>query len=268
VIFMDEFHPSGRQLAAARTLVGMSQAAVAETAHISIPTLKRMEASEGPAAGMANNVAAVRRALEAAGIEFTPEGDEVGEGVRLRKKADPYAGFGFPIFTIEMPFGTGRFGVYRDPAESFNKWHGLTLLQLSDPQQDFGTDPDPQSALKYAEEHGRFPIGSNDRMFSFWIETLNTGSVLEDLLGAALAQVSGPRKPDHPSKLHWVLYQPKDVYLGAREFVIDLKIDWNASPVQIDLRKTESSLSHGKPHLMTQRRPTLNYSDWWRLDKL
>ncbi|WP_152968454.1 helix-turn-helix domain-containing protein [Gemmobacter sp. LW-1] len=84
MILMDEFHPTGRQLAAARALAGLTQGDVAEAARISIPTLKRMEASEGPAAGMANNVEAVRRALEAAGVEFIPENGG-GAGVRLRK---------------------------------------------------------------------------------------------------------------------------------------------------------------------------------------
>lgn len=46
--------------------------------------MRRMEASEGPAAGMANNVAAVQRALEEAGVIFVPENGE-GAGVRLRK---------------------------------------------------------------------------------------------------------------------------------------------------------------------------------------
>jgi hypothetical protein len=43
-----------------------------------------MIASEGPAAGMANNVAAVRAALESAGVIFVDENGE-GPGVRLRK---------------------------------------------------------------------------------------------------------------------------------------------------------------------------------------
>jgi hypothetical protein len=43
-----------------------------------------MEASKGPAAGLANNVAAVRRTLEAAGVEFT-NGDQ--PGLRLRNAA-------------------------------------------------------------------------------------------------------------------------------------------------------------------------------------
>jgi hypothetical protein len=53
-------------------------------ANISVPTVKRMEASEGPAAGMANNVAAIRAALEASGVEFIPENGS-GAGVRLKK---------------------------------------------------------------------------------------------------------------------------------------------------------------------------------------
>ncbi|WP_374254142.1 helix-turn-helix domain-containing protein [Xanthobacter sp.] len=79
---MDHSSLTGRQIAAARALVGLTQAEVATTANISVPTLKRMEASEGPAVGLANNVAAVMRALEDAGIEFLNHGQP---GVRLRK---------------------------------------------------------------------------------------------------------------------------------------------------------------------------------------
>ncbi|MGA2792241.1 MAG: helix-turn-helix transcriptional regulator [Roseiarcus sp.] len=77
---------TGRQIAAARTLLGMNQPQLAERANISVPTLKRMEASEGPASGLANNVLAVRRALEAAGVIFVEENGD-GPGVRLRKAA-------------------------------------------------------------------------------------------------------------------------------------------------------------------------------------
>jgi transcriptional regulator with XRE-family HTH domain len=81
---MDENRPSGRQIAAARALVGMTQPDLSMRANISVPTLKRMEASEGPAVGMANNVAAIRSALESAGVIFVEENGE-GPGVRLRK---------------------------------------------------------------------------------------------------------------------------------------------------------------------------------------
>lgn len=76
---MDHFVLSGRQIAAARSLLGIAQKGLAEAARISIPTLKRMEASEGVASGMPNNVLAVKSALEAAGAEF------IDGGVRLRK---------------------------------------------------------------------------------------------------------------------------------------------------------------------------------------
>lgn len=80
--------PMGRQLAAARTLLGLTQADVASRSNLSIPTLKRMEASEGPVAGMQNNVDAVVRALEAAGVIFQGEGEAVdgGPGVRLKRE--------------------------------------------------------------------------------------------------------------------------------------------------------------------------------------
>lgn len=82
---MDIDRPTGRQIAAARTLIGMSQPDLAARANISVPTLKRMEASTGPAVGMANNVLAIRAALEAAGVIFVEENGE-GPGVRLRKE--------------------------------------------------------------------------------------------------------------------------------------------------------------------------------------
>ncbi|MBA9063148.1 MULTISPECIES: transcriptional regulator [Methylobacterium] len=79
----DHYTATGRQIAAARSLLAMGQAELAASASISVPTLKRMEASEGPAAGMPNNVRAVIAALESAGVEFIPANGG-GPGVRLR----------------------------------------------------------------------------------------------------------------------------------------------------------------------------------------
>lgn len=78
--------PTGRQLAAARTLLGLTQADVSARSNLSVPTLKRMEASEGPVAGMQNNVDAVIRALEVAGVIFQAEGETVDGGVGVRLK--------------------------------------------------------------------------------------------------------------------------------------------------------------------------------------
>ncbi|WP_438870529.1 XRE family transcriptional regulator [Rhizobium ruizarguesonis] len=54
---------------------------------MSVPTLKRMEGAPGAVPGMTNNVAAVVRALEAAGIAFLADGEvAAGPGVSLRAK--------------------------------------------------------------------------------------------------------------------------------------------------------------------------------------
>lgn len=83
---MDRNKIIGRQIAAARTITGLTQAELAASANVSVPTLKRMEGSDGPASGLPNNVAAVVRALEAAGVEFTNGGEP---GVKLRKQGAP-----------------------------------------------------------------------------------------------------------------------------------------------------------------------------------
>jgi hypothetical protein len=55
---------------------------LAEASSVSLPTIKRLESRPGPLAAHTSTVAALRRALEAAGIEFT-NGDQ--PGVRLRQ---------------------------------------------------------------------------------------------------------------------------------------------------------------------------------------
>ncbi len=84
---MSEFNQiSGKQIAAARALLGIGQVELAGKANISAPTLRRMEASEGAVSGMTNNVAAVVQALLDLGIIFIPSNGN-GPGVRLRDRA-------------------------------------------------------------------------------------------------------------------------------------------------------------------------------------
>jgi transcriptional regulator with XRE-family HTH domain len=71
------------QIRAARALAGLSQAEVAQRAGLSVPTVKRAEADTGLKVSD-HVVAAIRHALEGAGIEFIPENGS-GAGVRLRK---------------------------------------------------------------------------------------------------------------------------------------------------------------------------------------
>ncbi|MEP0518553.1 MAG: transcriptional regulator [Hyphomicrobiales bacterium] len=62
----------------------MTQGKLAELSNISVPTLKRMEASEDEVPGLSNNIAAVKTALERAGITFLVAGSgSTGAGVSL-----------------------------------------------------------------------------------------------------------------------------------------------------------------------------------------
>lgn len=69
----------------ARGLLGWSQSDLAAATGLSLPTIKRMEGPIGPGRSSADNVTAVRRAFENAGIEFIPENGG-GEGVRFRQR--------------------------------------------------------------------------------------------------------------------------------------------------------------------------------------
>ena len=65
-------------------MLGWSQDRLAEAAHVSKRTIAGFEA--GSQVPMHNNLVAIRRALEEAGIKFLEENNEDGPGVRLRKR--------------------------------------------------------------------------------------------------------------------------------------------------------------------------------------
>lgn len=76
------------QLRAARALLGMDQKTLAERAGVSVPTIQRMEASQGNVRGVVDSLVKVVEALDAAGIELIGEGAESrggGRGVRLKE---------------------------------------------------------------------------------------------------------------------------------------------------------------------------------------
>jgi DNA-binding XRE family transcriptional regulator len=75
-----------RQVKAARALLAWSQEQLAETADVSLPTIKRLEANDGPLGGRSGTSTKIRTALEAAGVEFIDENGG-GPGVRLRKRS-------------------------------------------------------------------------------------------------------------------------------------------------------------------------------------
>lgn len=76
------------QLRAARALLGIDQKTLAELAGVSVPTIQRMEASQGNVRGVVDSLSKVVDALNFAGIELIGEGSQSlsgGRGVRLRE---------------------------------------------------------------------------------------------------------------------------------------------------------------------------------------
>lgn len=74
------------QLRAARALLGLDQRRLAALAGLSLPTIQRMEASEGMIRGKVESLVKLVAALEAAGVELIGEGATSsgrGRGVRL-----------------------------------------------------------------------------------------------------------------------------------------------------------------------------------------
>ena len=78
---------TSEQVRAARALLRWEQKDLAAASMVSLPSIKRLEAQPGPLAAQPRTVAAIRAALEAAGVEFIPENGG-GAGVRLRKKRE------------------------------------------------------------------------------------------------------------------------------------------------------------------------------------
>ena len=75
------------QLRAARALAGLDQRELAERAGLSVPTIQRMEASEGVIRGNVDSLMKLIAALDAAGVELINAGaasERGGRGVRLK----------------------------------------------------------------------------------------------------------------------------------------------------------------------------------------
>ena len=78
------------QLRAARALLGIDQRKLAELSGLSVPTIQRMEASEGVIRGNVDSLMKLVGALETAGLELLGEGalsNGGGRGIRLKGRA-------------------------------------------------------------------------------------------------------------------------------------------------------------------------------------
>jgi predicted transcriptional regulator len=75
------------QLKASRALLGIDQRKLAKSAGLSLPTIQRMEASDGVIRGNVDSLMKLVAALDALGIELISENASSnggGRGVRLR----------------------------------------------------------------------------------------------------------------------------------------------------------------------------------------
>ena len=75
----------GLQIRAGRSLLNWSANDLARECALGLATIRRAELAEGETSLTAANDLAIRRTLEAAGVEFIDENGG-GPGVRLRKK--------------------------------------------------------------------------------------------------------------------------------------------------------------------------------------
>lgn len=79
---------SAGQVRAARALLGIDQRELADIAGLSVPTIQRMEASEGVIRGNVDSLMKLIGALETAGIVLINDdasSNDGGRGIRLKK---------------------------------------------------------------------------------------------------------------------------------------------------------------------------------------
>jgi hypothetical protein len=82
-------HDHGPQRRAARALLEMDQRTPAGASGLSLPTIQRMDASDGVIRGRVESLMKLNAALDTAGVELINEGsisDRCGRGVRLKPR--------------------------------------------------------------------------------------------------------------------------------------------------------------------------------------
>jgi transcriptional regulator with XRE-family HTH domain len=78
---------TGAQLRAARALIGIDQRELAQRSGLSVPTIQRMESSDGVIRSNVDSLMKLISALTTSGIQLINEGavsDSGGRGVRLK----------------------------------------------------------------------------------------------------------------------------------------------------------------------------------------
>ncbi len=80
---------TGAQMRAARALLGIDQRELAQRSGLSLPTIQRMESSDGVVRGNVDSLMKLVEAFGAGGVELIAEGaasSDGGRGVRLKRE--------------------------------------------------------------------------------------------------------------------------------------------------------------------------------------
>jgi transcriptional regulator with XRE-family HTH domain len=80
---------TGAQIRAARALLGIDQRELAQRSGLSLPTIQRMESSDGVVRGNVDSLMKLAEAFAAGGVELIAEGAASsggGRGVRLKRE--------------------------------------------------------------------------------------------------------------------------------------------------------------------------------------
>jgi transcriptional regulator with XRE-family HTH domain len=104
---------TSQQMRAARALLGIDQKQLAALAMLSLPTIQRMEASDGQVRGVVDTLVKVIAALESAGIELIGENAPsigIGRGVRLRETPGGRASTRVPSMLFDQTEAPGDDG--------------------------------------------------------------------------------------------------------------------------------------------------------------
>jgi transcriptional regulator with XRE-family HTH domain len=110
------------QMRAARALLGIDQRQLAELSDVSLPTIQRMEASNGNVRGVVDTLTKVVEAFDAAGVELIGEnvrsvGD--GRGVRFKRSVSVSdALFGQKALRRRSPDSPANDAVAKAPGKS------------------------------------------------------------------------------------------------------------------------------------------------------
>jgi transcriptional regulator with XRE-family HTH domain len=80
------------QMRAARALLGLDQRGLADLCGLSLPTIQRMEASDGVIRGNVDSLMKLTTALATAGIELIGDGATSRTGGRGVRLTNPHAG--------------------------------------------------------------------------------------------------------------------------------------------------------------------------------